>query len=139
MWHVGIASFALIFMPLPPRAPTAGRHTGQMATVHMIATAPSASTGAKRGERRGTRDSAVSDETMRWYLKSISSRRLLENHEEVSLAVAVKRLLLWQKAKTTLADALGLVFFLSGWLCNHLRALQAPIFNSIFSSSVSLP
>lgn len=107
MWHVGIASFALIFMPLPPRAPTAGRHTGQMATVQMIATAPSASTGAKRGERRGTRDSAVSDETMRWYLKSISSRRLLENHEEVSLAVAVKRLLLWQKAKTTLADALG--------------------------------
>lgn len=107
MWCVGLASFALILMPPPPRAPTAGRHTGQLATVQMIATAPSVSTGAKRGERRGTRDSAVSDETMRWYLKSISSRRLLENHEEVSLAVAVKRLLLWQKAKTTLADTLG--------------------------------
>lgn len=39
------------------------------------------------------RDAAVSDEAMRWYLTSIGTRQLLDNEEEVRLALAVKELL----------------------------------------------
>lgn len=44
---------------------------------------------------------------MRWYLSSIGSRRLLDNEEEVQLAVAVKQLLAWLKMRRELIDQLG--------------------------------
>ena len=52
------------------------------------------------------RDAAVNDETMRWYLSSIGSRRLLDNAEEIRLAMAVKELLRWNKVRNELMDDL---------------------------------
>jgi len=53
------------------------------------------------------RDAAVNDETMRWYLSSIGTRRLLDNTEEIRLAMAIKELLRWQKVQRQLEDELG--------------------------------
>ena len=53
------------------------------------------------------RDAAVNDETMRWYLSSIGTRRLLEKGEEISLAMATKELLRWKKVQRELETELG--------------------------------
>jgi len=57
--------------------------------------------------RTAKRDTAVSDETMRWYLSSISTRRLLDTEEEVRLAAAVKQLLRWLSVQHQLYNQLG--------------------------------
>ena len=57
------------------------------------------------GQRK--RDSAVNDETMRWYLSSIGTKRLLDKTEEVKLAMAVKELLAWDREGDRLEDELG--------------------------------
>jgi len=56
---------------------------------------------------REKRDAAVNDETMRWYLSSIGTRRLLDRKEEIRLAMAIKELLGWQKARKELEMELG--------------------------------
>jgi len=56
---------------------------------------------------RQKRDAAVNDETMRWYLSSIGTRRLLEKGEEISLAMATKELLRWNKVQRELETELG--------------------------------
>jgi len=56
---------------------------------------------------RQKRDAAVNDETMRWYLSSIGTRRLLEKGEEISLAMATKELLRWNKVQRELEEELG--------------------------------
>jgi RNA polymerase primary sigma factor len=53
-----------------------------------------------------TRDSAVNDDAMRWYLSSIGKRRLLDNTEEVQLATAVKELLRWKATRRDLMEEL---------------------------------
>lgn len=53
------------------------------------------------------RDAAVNDETMRWYLSSIGTKRLLDKAEEVKLAMAVKELLAWDREGDRLEDELG--------------------------------
>ena len=53
------------------------------------------------------RDAAVNDETMRWYLSSIGTRRLLDREEEIRLAMAIKELLGWQRARDGLEMELG--------------------------------
>lgn len=70
------------------------------------AASPSGTSSGAPGTGR-TRDAAVSDDAMRWYLSSIGSRRLLDNEEEVQLAVAVKQLLAWLRTRTELVDTLG--------------------------------
>jgi len=59
--------------------------------------------------RARTRDAAVSDEAMRWYLSSISTRRLLDTAEEVRLAAAVKQLLRWLAVRRQLIAQTGRV------------------------------
>ena len=56
---------------------------------------------------REKRDAAVNDETMRWYLSSIGNRRLLDSKEEIRLAMAIKELLRWNKAKKELEGELA--------------------------------
>merc|ERR1711892_1609010 len=56
---------------------------------------------------REKRDAAVNDETMRWYLSSIGNRRLLEKGEEISLAMATKELLRWNKVQRELEGELA--------------------------------
>ena len=53
------------------------------------------------------RDYVVNDETMRWYLSSIGSKRLLEKDEEIQLALAVKHLIEWNNAREELKINLG--------------------------------
>jgi len=53
------------------------------------------------------RDAAVNDETMRWYLSSIGTKRLLDKAEEIKLAMAVKELLAWDREGDRLEDELG--------------------------------
>jgi len=53
------------------------------------------------------RDYAVNDETIRWYLSSIGTKRLLKKDEEIQLALAVKILLQWNNAKEELKINLG--------------------------------
>jgi len=67
---------------------------------------PSPSTAASAMYQR-KRDAAVNDETMRWYLSSIGTRRLLDNSEEIRLAMAVKELLRWKRARAALDEQLG--------------------------------
>ena len=82
-------------------------------SVQMQATASPAATkrpgsSAVSGYRgREKRDAAVNDETMRWYLSSIGTRRLLDRKEEIRLAMAIKELLGWQKARKELEMELG--------------------------------
>ena len=52
------------------------------------------------------RDSAVNDQALRWYLSSIGTRRLLDNKEEIKLAMAIKELLRWQKVQRELEEEL---------------------------------
>ena len=58
--------------------------------MQMPQTAPPAATKLQK------RDAAVDDGTMRWYLSSIGTRRLLDREEEIRLAMAIKELLGWQ-------------------------------------------
>merc|ERR1719247_346203 len=53
------------------------------------------------------RDAAVDDGTMRWYLSSIGTRRLLDNAEEIRLAMAIKELLRWKATRRELQAELG--------------------------------
>ena len=97
---------ALAYMPaLQPGA------VGPATSVRMqvVAPAPAAkrpSTGGGGYVGRGKRDAAVNDETMRWYLSSIGTRRLLDNTEEIRLAMAIKELLRWQKVQRQLEEEL---------------------------------
>ena len=83
---------ALAYMPaLQPGA------VGPATSVRMQVVAPApaakrASTGGGGYVGRGKRDAAVNDETMRWYLSSIGTRRLLDNTEEIRLAMAMNLL-----------------------------------------------
>jgi len=100
------AAAALAFFlpaPVPLRSPAAG---GVRMQVTMPAKVPRPqSAGGYVNNRK--RDAAVNDETMRWYLSSIGTRRLLDNTEEIRLAMAIKELLRWQKVQRQLEDELG--------------------------------
>ena len=61
------------------------------------------------------RDAAVDDGTMRWYLSSIGTRRLLEREEEIRLAMAIKELLGWQRARDELQMELGRIPSTKEW------------------------
>ena len=61
------------------------------------------------------RDAAVDDGTMRWYLSSIGTRRLLDREEEIRLAMAIKELLGWQRARDELQMELGRIPSTKEW------------------------
>eukprot|EP00964_Phaeocystis_antarctica_P107426 scaffold72141_cov56-Phaeocystis_antarctica.AAC.2 len=95
-----LAYFGPALRPLAPASPS----------VHMVTAAPPAMKRPVAGGGylgRQKRDAAVNDETMRWYLSSIGTRRLLEKGEEISLAMATKELLRWNKVQRELEEELG--------------------------------
>ena len=95
-----LAYFGPALRPLAPASPS----------VQMVTAAPPAMKRPVAGGGylgRQKRDAAVNDETMRWYLSSIGTRRLLEKGEEISLAMATKELLRWNKVQRELEEELG--------------------------------
>ena len=52
---------------------------------------------------------------MRWYLSSIGTRRLLDREEEIRLAMAIKELLGWQRARDELQMELGRIPSTKEW------------------------
>jgi len=75
---------------------------GRSSPVQMVATmAP------PQDMRARNKDAAVSDEAMRWYFSTISTRRLLDTAEEVRLATAVKQLLRWVAVRRQLIAHTG--------------------------------
>ena len=77
--------------------------------MQMPQTAPPAATKLQK------RDAAVDDGTMRWYLSSIGTRRLLDREEEIRLAMAIKELLGWQRARDELQMELGRIPSTKEW------------------------
>ena len=92
-----------------------GRPSRPAGGVRMQATTSMPPTAAQRPTSGGSspgymakqkRDSAVNDQALRWYLSSIGTRRLLDNKEEIKLAMAIKELLRWQKVQRELEEEL---------------------------------
>ena len=88
-------------VPLSPASPSV--------QMQMPQTAPPAATKLQK------RDAAVDDGTMRWYLSSIGTRRLLDREEEIRLAMAIKELLGWQRARDELQMELGRIPSTKEW------------------------
>ena len=88
-------------VPLAPASPSV--------QMQMPQTAPPAAVKLQK------RDAAVDDGTMRWYLSSIGTRRLLEREEEIRLAMAIKELLGWQRARDELQMELGRIPSTKEW------------------------
>jgi len=86
---VALAAGTAVARLLPLLCATAPSACDRLARPAMVATSVAPNI------RSRTRDAAVSDDAMRWYLSSISTRRLLDNAEEIRLAGAVKELLRW--------------------------------------------
>ena len=89
--------------PLVPASPSVRM---QVTASPPAAKRPVAGGGGYLGRGNQKRDAAVNDETMRWYLSSIGTRRLLDNTEEIRLAMAIKELLRWQKVQRQLEEEL---------------------------------
>ena len=85
--------------PLVPASPSVRM---QVTASPPAAKRPVAGGGGYLGRGNQKRDAAVNDETMRWYLSSIGTRRLLEKGEEISLAMGTKELLRWKKVQREL-------------------------------------
>ena len=90
--------------PLVPASPSVRM---QVTASPPAAKRPVSGGGGYLGRGNQKRDAAVNDETMRWYLSSIGTRRLLEKGEEISLAMATKELLRWKKVQRELEAELG--------------------------------
>ena len=96
-----LAYFGPALRPLAPASPS----VQMQATAAPPAMKRPVAGGGYMGRQK--RDAAVNDETMRWYLSSIGTRRLLEKGEEISLAMATKELLRWNKVQRELETELG--------------------------------
>ena len=84
MVHLLLSLTAVAYLPPTWRVPLAP--ASPSVQMQMPQTAPPAVKLQKR-------DAAVDDGTMRWYLSSIGTRRLLDREEEIRLAMAIKELL----------------------------------------------